>query len=270
MLDFAQASGAFGTPALTLKAPVYVDHTTYTDTEVGTGRQITSDAQDVVFSIAIANGSTGQSLVQAAPPVQPLSSWNSSYQGLVTAMMCATEGTRVVAAIPASELSAAGAQDLGVTDDQSIAVTIDITKVYLAAADGTPQYNDRRGMPSVVLAPGGRPGVIVPDAAAPTELAVEVLKKGDGETIGQGDTARVQYTGVNWSTRKVTDSTWENGASVAVAPGSKLAFAPQLVGATVGSQLLVVVPADASGAGGDAATIYVVDVLGIDDPAATN
>ena len=57
---------------------------------------------------------------------------------------------------------------------------------------------------------------------------------------------------------------------MAVAPGSKLAFAPQLVGATVGSQLLVVVPADASGAGGDAATIYVVDVLGIDDPAATN
>ena len=78
MLDFAQASGTFGSPALTLKAPVYVDHTTYTDTEVGTGRQITSDAQDVVFSIAIANGATGQSLVQAAPPVQPLSSWHSS------------------------------------------------------------------------------------------------------------------------------------------------------------------------------------------------
>ena len=159
VLDFAQASGAFGKPAVTLKAPVYVD-SPRTPTPAGTGRQITSDAQDVVFSIAIANGATGQSLVQAAPPVQPLSSWNSSYQGLVTAMMCATEGTRVVAAIPASELSAAGAQDLGVTDDQSIAVTIDITKVYLAAADGTPQYNDRRGMPSVA-APGGRPGVIV-------------------------------------------------------------------------------------------------------------
>lgn len=264
MLDFAQASGTFGTPTLTLKAPVYVDHTTYTDTEVGTGRQITSDAQDVVFSIAIANGATGQSLVQAAPPVQPLSSWHSSYEGLVTAMMCAAEGTRVVAAIPARELSAAGAQDLGVTDDQSIAVAIDIKKVYLAAADGTPQYNDRRGMPSVVLAPGGRPGVIVPDAAAPSDRVVEVLKKGDGPQVGSGDTARVQYTGVDWNTRKVTNSTWENGASIAVAPNSDLAFASDLSGMTVGSQLLVVAPSS----DGDA-TIYVVDLLGIDDPAAT-
>lgn len=264
MLDFAQPSGTFGTPALTLKAPVYVDHTTYTDTEVGTGRQITSDAQDVVFSIAIANGATGQSLVQAAPPVQPLSSWHSSYEGLVTAMMCATEGTRVVAAIPARELSAAGAQDLGVTHDQSIAVAIDIKKVYLAAADGTPQYNDRRGMPSVVLAPGGRPGVIVPDAAAPSDRVVEVLKKGDGPQVGSGDTARVQYTGVDWNTRKVTNSTWENGASIAVAPNRDLAFASDLSGMTVGSQLLVVAPSS----DGDA-TIYVVDLLGIDDPAAT-
>lgn len=220
MLDFAQASGAFGTPALTLKAPVYVDHTTYTDTEVGTGRQITSDAQDVVFSIAIANGATGQSLVQAAPPVQPLSSWHSSYEGLVTAMMCATEGT--------------------------------------------PQYIDRRGMPSVVLAPGGRPGVIVPDAAAPSDRVVEVRKKGDGPQVGSGDTARVQYSGVDWNTRKVTNSTWENGASIAVAPNSDLAFASDLSGMTVGSQLLVVAPSS----DGDA-TIYVVDLLGIDDPAAT-
>lgn len=266
MLDFAQASGDFGTPGLTLKAPVFVDHTTLTDTEVGTGPRITSDTQDVVFSIAIANGATGQSLVQAAPPVQPLSSWHSSYDGLVTAMMCATEGTRVVAAIPASEISPTGAADLGVSEDQSIAVTIDITKVYLGAADGTPQYNDRRGMPSVVLAPGGRPGVIVPDAPAPDELAVETLKKGDGPTVGNGDTARVHYAGVDWKTRKVTESTWENGASVAVAPKSPLAFAAEITGATVGSQLLVVVPADSAGG---SATIYVVDVLGIDEPART-
>ena len=49
-----------------------------------------------------------------------------------------------------------------------------------------------------------------------------------------------------------------------MAPNSDLAFASDLSGMTVGSQLLVVAPSS----DGDA-TIYVVDLLGIDDPAAT-
>jgi len=137
--------------------------------------------------------------------------------------------------------------------------------VYLAAADGTPQYNDRRGMPSVVLAPDGRPGVIVPDSAAPSELAVEVLKKGDGTQITDADTVRVHVTAVNWNTREVISSTWEDGATQAVTASSSTPYAPELVGETVGSQLLVVSPGATDT---DAATVYVVDIIGIDTPTA--
>ncbi|HYP73970.1 MAG TPA: FKBP-type peptidyl-prolyl cis-trans isomerase, partial [Microbacterium sp.] len=136
---------------------------------------------------------------------------------------------------------------------------------------GQPQYNDRRGMPSVVLAPDGTPGVIVPDVAPPSDLAVELLKKGDGAKVTDADTVRVQYTGVGWADREVISSSWEDGASVAVAPGSTEPFAAQLVGATVGSQLLIVIPST-SGDGGTAsdASIYVVDILGIDAPTAAS
>jgi hypothetical protein len=137
-------------------------------------------------------------------------------------MMCATEGSRIVAAIPASA-SAQAAESWGVAADQSIVVTLDLTKVYLAAADGASQYNDRRGMPSVVLAPNGRPGIIIPDAARRRISTTETLKKGRGEITAQ-DTARVQYTA--WTgERKVTSSTWETGIA-AVTTGADIPFAP--------------------------------------------
>lgn len=263
------SGGDAGAPTVALDAPVYVDETVYTDETVGDGQQVTTDAQDVVFSVAIANGATGETILTSGTQVQPVSSWQKDYDGLAQMMMCATEGSRIVGAVPASDLSEAAAKNLGITDGQSIVVTMDLQKVYLAAADGNPQYNDRRGMPSVVLAPDGTPGVIVPDVAPPSELAVELLKKGDGAEVTDADTVRVQYTGVGWVDRKVISSSWENGASIAVAPGATEPFAAQLVGATVGSQLLIVIPST-TGDGADApgASIYVVDILGIDEAAA--
>lgn len=264
MLDFARVSGDFAAPELVLTAPVYVDSTQFTDETVGDGLKITSDAQDVMFSVSFVNGVTGAPILSSGTQVQPLSFWHENYAGLATMMMCATEGSRIVGAVPYDEISEDAATQLGLTEGQSMAVVLDVEKVYLASANGVSQYNDRRGMPSVVLAPDGRPGVIIPDTTAPSELVVEVLKKGDGAEVTADDIARVHSTAVNWDTRNVVSSTWDDGASQAVSASSDVAFAAQLVGATVGSQLLIVAPptsADAS------ATVYVVDVLGIDDPA---
>lgn len=261
VLGFVQTSGEFGTPAATLDAPVYVESTTFTDEVVGDGLRVTSDLQDVVFSVTLVNGATGEPILSSGTQVQPLSSWRENFDGLAQLMMCATEGSRVVGAIPATDVSEAAAQQLGVAEGQSIVATLDLQRVYLAAADGVPQYNDRRGMPSVVLAPDGRPGLIVPDVPAPTDQVVEVLKKGDGAVVAASDTVRVHYTGVNWTTDAVTSSTWEDGASQAIAVSSGPAFAGALVGATVGSQLLVVVPGQTEG---DPTVAYVVDILGID------
>jgi peptidylprolyl isomerase len=166
---------------------------------------------------------------------------------------------------------------MGVAEDQSIAVVLDLQKVYLAAADGAPQFTTQVGMPEVVLAPTGAPGIIVPDREPPSELAVEVLKKGDGVAVTAADTIRIHYTGVTWATREVFDSTWADGASAAVTlDGVVPGFAEALEGATVGSQLLVVIPPDLGY--GDEGTgsipagstlVFVIDVLGIDAPAPT-
>lgn len=264
VLDVVKTTGGFGAPTLIQSAPVYVPETTFTDRTVGDGPRITSGQQPVTFDIVISNGSSGEILVPSgSTPPAAVDSFRETYPGLSDMLMCATEGSRIVGAIPASDLGESITSQLGLTGKQSIVVTVDLTKVYLAAADGTPQYNDRRGMPAVVLAPNGQPGVVIPDSAAPTTLTVETLKKGSGAVISDSDTARVQYTGVDWDTRTVTNSTWDAGTSAGVGKGSNVAFASQLVGATVGSQLLIVEPASG---GKGSATVYVVDILGIDPP----
>lgn len=274
-LDLIGASGAPGSPAADLAAPVNVEKTVFADTTVGDGPAVTSDTQDVQFAVTLANGETGQTLLTSGTQVLPVSAWTTDYDGFAKMLSCATEGSRIVGAIPTSDLSEAAAANFGLAEGESLVAIMDLQKVYLAAADGAPQYNDRRGMPTVVLAPDGRPGVIVPDADAPTELVVQVLKRGDGAAVADSDSIRVQYTGLTWADREVFDSTWEKGASASVTlDGVVPGFAQALKGQTVGSQILVVIPPDlgygADGSGaipGDATLVFVIDILGIDAPA---
>jgi peptidylprolyl isomerase len=272
-LELITPSGAEGTPGLTVKGPVRVDHTAFEDVTVGDGPVVTSDRQDVIFSITIANGTSGETLVSSPTQVRPLWGWREHYEGLADMMMCASEGSRIVGAIPYDQMSTEAATSMGLKEGESVAVVLDLQRVYLGAADGVPQYNDRPGMPSVVLAPDGTPGIIIPTAAPPSDLAVEVLKRGDGPVVSDTDSIRVHYTGVTWDDRTVFDSTWEKGASAAVTlDGVVPGFAKALEGATVGSQILAVIPPDLGygdeGSGsipGGATLVFVVDILGVDE-----
>ena len=91
------------------------------------------------------------------------------------------------------------------------------------------------------------------------------------------DSIRIKYTGVTWADRKVFDSSWQKGASVAVTMNGVVpGFAQALEGQTVGSQILAVIPPElgygAEGSGtipGDATLVFVIDILGIDAPASS-
>lgn len=277
VLDAVHVSGAPGAAQVSIDAPVFVHEPVAADEKVGEGMAITSDAQDLAFTATIVDGATGQTLLTATPQVDTVGSWREHYDGLADMMMCAREGSRVVGAVPATALSTQAAENWGLSEDDTIVVALDVQKVYLAAADGVPQYNDRRGMPSVVLAPDGAPGIIIPDADPPADLAVEVLKKGDGAVVTDADSIRIKYTGVTWADRTVFDSSWQKGASAAVTlNGVVPGFAQALEGQTVGSQILAVIPPElgygAEGSGtipGGATLVFVIDILGIDAPASS-
>jgi hypothetical protein len=58
------------------------------------------------------------------------------------------------------------------------------------------------------------PGIIIPDAKKPTKQVVQTLIHGDGPKVKKTDGVRVQFTSVDWDTRKVVNSTWDSQSAV--------------------------------------------------------
>jgi peptidylprolyl isomerase len=197
---------------------------------------------------------------------------------------CVTVGSRVVGVGPAGELIGQASIDqnsIPLTVDDTVVLVVDVIRSFLGRANGADQPA-QAGFPSIVLAPDGRPGFTIPSADAPTDLKIATLKAGNGATVKEGDSVVLAYTGVLWDTKKVFDSTWENGAPTTLtassmaenADGSGLVpgFAEALIGAKVGSQVIVVIPpkfgyptGSAPASIPDGATmVFVFDVLGIE------
>ncbi|MFT4135121.1 FKBP-type peptidyl-prolyl cis-trans isomerase [Microbacterium sp.] len=277
-LDAVSVSGDTDTePTVTLDAALYVGETSFADLDEGHGLPITSAAQDVALGVTVFNGATGEKVAgvgyDADSTVLPLALWEEAFPGFSAALHCAAAGTRVAMLLPTDEIAEDTRATLALADGASAVVVVDVRTVYLAAANGTPQFNDRAGMPSVVLAPNGQPGVTIPDSAPPDELVVQVLKKGDGEKVTDDAQVRIQYTGLTWATGDVFDSSWERGQSQSLTLASTIpGFAQALEGQTVGSQILAVIPPDLGYGDQDQGTIpagstlvFVVDILGLDE-----
>jgi len=279
--DLANLSGKVGTkPDVELFTPVGGDTSAFGDAVVGDGRALTSPGQSAVIEFSLFSGETGDPIASTAYDAEKaqlasVGYWAQTVPAFGTALECATEGSRVVAAVTPEDFGPQNLTGFGLAEDESVVAVFDVVKVYPSRAEGALQYNDAAGMPTVVRAPDGRPGIIVPDSAAPKDLTVQTLIKGDGAKVADDDSILVNYTGVTWDDRTVFDSSWDRGTAAtfdmtAVIPG----FTQGLAGQTVGSQVLMVIPSElAYGEQGSGAVppnadlVFVVDILGIDPPA---
>ena len=130
------------------------------------------------------------------------------------------------------------------------------------------------GQPTVTLAADGKPTITIPSGvAAPTSLVVQPLIKGTGPVVTAGQTISVHYTGVIYDGGKQFDSSWDRGqpADFVIGKGQVIpGWDEGLVGQTVGSQVLLVVPPDkgygaqgqsSAGIKGTDTLVFVVDIL---------
>ncbi|WP_336628340.1 MULTISPECIES: FKBP-type peptidyl-prolyl cis-trans isomerase [unclassified Microbacterium] len=249
--------GEFGkAPEVSFATPTKVQKSSVDDLITGTGSAITEKNQPIVIDVALYDAKTGQSLgstsFDGSTQVADVNTWDGQLKTIGDALGCATAGSRLLVGFPAGTVAEGGA----------VAV-VDVQKVFLPHAEGSLVYNDALGLPTVVRAPDGRPGIIVPDAKKPAKQVTQTLIRGTGAKVTKDDVLRVQLTSVDWDTRKVLKSTWD-AQSVAIS-------ATGLEGQTVGSQVLLVIPpADANqstGADGNGTQAIVVDILGVDTSA---
>jgi peptidylprolyl isomerase len=276
-----KVSGDFGSaPEVTVDGPLSVDTTERTVVTEGDGAEIAAGA---TANIALAgyNGTTGEALPQLAynaeAPLPATMNDGALVPGVVRAVECTTVGSRVVAVVPAADgFAAEQATQLGLGADDPIVIVVDVLSQAATRADGVDQPAPE-GFPEVTLADDGAPTITIPDAAPPTETRIANLKAGDGDEVTDGASVTVQYTGINWNTKKVFDSSWERGQSATfvtsqVIPG----FTKALVGQKVGSQVIAIIPpADGYGdagsgedIGGTDTIVFVVDILGTQPAAA--
>lgn len=149
------------------------------------------------------------------------------------------DGSRVVASVPIGLVAGAGASG------DPVLMVADVVKVTPgASATGTPtgatfEYAEVSGGE-------GEPDVTInTDAADPSEQETAVIRQGVGDTVADGDTVIVQYSGYLLSDGTQFDTSWETGLPPAfptsmVVPG----FRDALVGQQVGSRVVTVFPSE--------------------------
>lgn len=270
LADLVSVSGDVGElPEVDLYTPFHSAENGSTRAVAGEGTPITTDSQVLIMDFMIVSGESGEVVYEsgfsgAGAPTQ-LAALTQLIPAASDALRCANAGSRTVIGAAPGGIIPEAAASLGLTEKDSAVVVVDVQQVYLPRAEGSLVFNTGNGLPSVVRAPDGRPGVTIPDAAAPTATASQTLIRGDGPEITSDDSVRVHYVRVNWDDREQLDSSWDTeptSLSLASVPED---LAAALEGQTVGSQVLVVIPATAEAAASEQfAQVFVFDILGID------
>ncbi|MEO3810158.1 FKBP-type peptidyl-prolyl cis-trans isomerase [Sphaerisporangium sp. B11E5] len=191
----------------------------------------------------------------------------------------AKPGGRFLAVVAKDSLSpqqAQQAQSQGADTSAASVFVVDVMSVATAkAAQG--QAVDP-GLAGVKLEnPGGDKAPTLTTKTslpAPKTLVNKTVIKGTGPLVKSGQTILVQYTGKIWGTDLQFDSSWERGEPVMFPIGAGKVIKgwdQSLVGATVGSRVLVSIPPalgyGKNGSGekikGTDTLVFVIDVLGV-------
>jgi len=199
--------------------------------------------------------------------------------GLETALIGQKLGSRVLAVIPPKDaFGTTGNSQEGIGAKDTLVFVIDMISTFgTTGVPGTQTTSGGGTLPTVTAPKSGStagPTITIPaKTTAPKSLQVKTLVTGTGAKVKSGQDLAVQYTGVIWRTGKVFDSSWARNQpfTTVIGEGQVLkGWDTGLVGQTVGSRVLLVIPpadgygsAGASTAGikGTDTLVFVVDIL---------
>jgi hypothetical protein len=257
------ATGDLGEqPSVEFPTPLVVDSAERSVLTVGEGDAI-GEYTTVGVELTVFDARTGDAVQGTAYTDSPsLYTAGESVGIFGDALLCTTVGSRIALIAP-TELFDDNYDATADLSGESIVVVVDVVDSWLGKANGVNQL-PLDGMPAVVTAVNGTPGVSVSTQVPPTVDRVSTIKAGAGAAIADGDAAIIHIRNWSWLSDGTVDlgtiDSWSTGGPVRTIDSTvPPAITEKLVGAQVGSQLLIVIPGDGGGA-----TIYVVDILGID------
>jgi FKBP-type peptidyl-prolyl cis-trans isomerase len=284
------AKGSFGSsPSVTIPKQKPTGTLAVKTLIQGTGPTITkSDLFLSNFTIYVWSGKTNKlldSTYSSSPQVLPA----SLLPGIQNAVTGKKVGSRVLAVLPPKEgYGTSGNSQLGVTGSDTLVFVMDLIQKYSSgtvSASGTKVSSGGGDLPTVSAAQGSAPKVTIPKGVTPpTALVSKTLIKGSGPVVTKGEFVVAQYTGVNWRTGSVFDSSWQRSLpysfKIGATPSQVIPGWDQgLVGQTVGSRVLLVVPPkEAYGSAGQSQAgikgtdtlVFVVDIISAVSPSSAS
>ncbi|MBD8059182.1 FKBP-type peptidyl-prolyl cis-trans isomerase [Cellulomonas sp. JH27-2] len=232
----------------------------------GKGDEIKAGERLSVLQLAV-SGADGKTLGSTYPDKEQALLLGSINENLEKELVGKHVGTRVVVASPeTADGTATGAPQTNV-----YVLEVTDAKVVPDRATGEKQA-PKDGLPTITLDSKGKPSITPSKADKPTSLVVQPLIKGSGPKVEAGQTVTVKYSGWLWD-GTAFDSSWDRDPSTYavqnIGQGQVITgWNEGLVGQTVGSQVLLVVPPDKGYGDKESGTIpanstlvFVVDIL---------
>lgn len=267
-------------PKVDFKKPLSVSEPTIKLVKDGDGDRVKA-GQSVVLRYVIFNGNDGSVLEDyyKQPKGEALEVGDDLKQGnamVYNALVGAKVGSQIAFAVPGQASSAApspSASPSAAPAGPSQLMVLEIESVKDTVKPLTKPEGDKvtppAGLPTVAEDAKGVPTITVPKTAAPNKLVAQDLIKGKGAQVQASDTIVANYVGVTYSDGKKFDSSFDRGqAATFPLNGVIKGWTQGLTGKTVGSRVLLVIPADlAYGNGGSGkpkgTLVFVVDILGV-------
>ncbi|MBQ1286472.1 MAG: FKBP-type peptidyl-prolyl cis-trans isomerase [Aeriscardovia sp.] len=273
-LEGVSATGESGQePQVHFKTPMTISQKSYAVLIDGTGAKI-KEGDTVCYQYMVYNARTGSQIDSTwkdAPSCTLTlnSSMDSDFDQVLSSQKV---GASVAFGTPGSQesSSASGAANSG---DAYISVMTLISVVKtLSKAEGTQVENIPSDLPKVTSnSSTGEPSVDFNNYKSDGQFVAQTIIKGSGPSVSSSGSVVVKYSGWVLGTKKLFQSTWNEGnttASFSLANTIE-GFQKGLSGQTVGSQVLLIIPPSMgygsnaqSGIPANSTLVFVVDILG--------
>jgi peptidylprolyl isomerase len=252
----------------------------YTKTLIqGTGATFTSTEGMVGNYVAYDwTGTTSKQLGSSFTTGTPSLFVGSLLPGLETALKGAKIGSRVLAVIPPKDaFGTTGNSTEGIGATDTLVFVIDVNSTFPTTLTAAQTSNGGGALPTVTApaasSTAGPTVKINTKATPPTKLTVKTLTKGTGAVVKKGQDIAVQYNGLIWRTGASFQSSYTQDTpfTTPIGEGQVIpGWDTGLVGQTVGSRVLLVIPpvdgygtagASTVGIKGTDTLVFVVDIL---------
>lgn len=268
--DKVKVSGEYGTaPKITVAKPWGIDKTQAKVLKKSKGNEIKEGTSVEVNYLAI-NGRTGAKFDDSYSRKQTASfPLDNVVPGFAKGLIGQREGSRVLIAMTGKDGYDAqgGNPQAGIEVGDTLIFVVDVVSTTLDEPKGT-DVKPVKGLPTV-KDKKGTPTVTIPKTDPPKKLTAQPLIKGKGKKVADGDQVSFRYSWVTWSDGKVVEQNYGKTPAASELGGLVPGLAKGLVGQTVGSRVLLVVPPADGYPDGNAkpkigkneTLVFVVDVL---------